>query len=608
VAATKQVSLGGGLFGCAAPGLRKAAICSAGLAALLFALYCVPAILNRPLTETPEARIAVVAREMLQSGDWVVPTLGGERRSFKPPLPYWLAAGTARLLSGGDRPDQVTLVRAVLIPAALCAALAVFVVAIYGSALLGRTAGLLGGMVLGLSYLVLRYAQLGYADAALIPASAVMLCGACSLVCSPRPPLVSALALGLGLGMGILVKEPVPLLVLGGPLAVEVLARRSWSTRKVLLFILAMAVAALVALPWFAALAQRSPGGWLGLMTERQGMWQAGHEQSDRWVYYLYRLAGGMAPWTPLLLCAWAAYLLSLRRERRASAVTAVAAEPGKGDASQAAALRFLALAFGLGFLAFYLSPKQQEHYLLPVLPPLALVAGQLLSRFHNPGGHKEEWLAWSQVAIGALGAVALASVPLWGAKAGALSEVGWRISLPAGGVFLVLHLYLARQWVEGRPLRAAGALAAAALVGALAWSVHWTMASRQTVGLYVEAPRLKAELSYLGAQVRIYAVGLPVPLVTFYLEQPVRTLGDLAREDAGQAGPGGPRRALVLKRRSLAGKLGACLLRSGVLPWLATDLRQHLVVVLPPEIDWPQQARELLGLPPAREGAQGER
>src|SRR5262249_45484523 len=53
--------------------------------------------LGYPLLEPDEGRYAEIARKMLVSGDWVVPTLN--RRPFfdKPPLFYWLVAGSFSL-------------------------------------------------------------------------------------------------------------------------------------------------------------------------------------------------------------------------------------------------------------------------------------------------------------------------------------------------------------------------------------------------------------------------------------------------------------------------------------------------------------------------------
>ena len=48
-----------------------------------------------------ERRVAAVAREMIRSGDYLVPRLGGYPRFEKPPLMYWAVAESSRLFGGG---------------------------------------------------------------------------------------------------------------------------------------------------------------------------------------------------------------------------------------------------------------------------------------------------------------------------------------------------------------------------------------------------------------------------------------------------------------------------------------------------------------------------
>src|SRR5688500_9488746 len=50
------------------------------------------------LWDRDEPRYAQCAREMLQTGDWVVPRLYGEPRTAKPPLIYWLQATAMKFL------------------------------------------------------------------------------------------------------------------------------------------------------------------------------------------------------------------------------------------------------------------------------------------------------------------------------------------------------------------------------------------------------------------------------------------------------------------------------------------------------------------------------
>jgi len=58
---------------------------------LFFVLYLVP-LQTRPLFIQDETRYAEVPREMITSGDWVVPKINGLRYFEKPVMGYWLTA------------------------------------------------------------------------------------------------------------------------------------------------------------------------------------------------------------------------------------------------------------------------------------------------------------------------------------------------------------------------------------------------------------------------------------------------------------------------------------------------------------------------------------
>ena len=561
-------------------------IVSAGvLAIIMLLLYLLPAFLGRPLTETAETRIAVVAREMIESKNYIVPTLGGVPRLYKPVLQYWPAAATTRLLAGDMPPDQQILSRGVEIPSALFSALTVFIVALYGSFIFGRAAGLIAGILLGLSPLLVSFAQMGYADTTLMFGCAGATCAAAWLVCSSNPGALAACAFGAGLGIAVLVKDPIPFLLLGGALVSECLLRRRWSTRKVLLFTLGFVVAAVVVAPWFIAISMQIPDALSTMLKERQHYFHAGHAQDDRWAYYLYKLAGGMLPWTPILIGAVVLYFTAMRkRNRETSDQPRVASEH----------LRFFTLVSGLGFAALYLQAKQQDHYLLPVMPALALVSGYILSRFKNPGLIPEENMAWLQLILG-MGVVALiGSAPLWSHQLGqpkisAILESfpwdGWSVSTILGIVLAGLFFFCARQWVEGRALVSIIALGVGTYIGLAGWSIYRTNQARNSA-LFMESNHLRSQLQGLGNEIKVYAAGRSQPILMFYLERPVKTLEDLSREPNINTEILAPQRVLIASRTDL---------RKLNLNALIPDGLERYVAVSSRDFDWPKELGPIL-------------
>src|ERR1700692_2814244 len=122
--------------------LRKSVML--GAAALFCTVLWFALLAQRPLFDPDEGRYAEIPREMLASGDWVIPHLNGVAYLEKPPLQYWATAVALQVFGHNEFAARLYT--------ALCAfgTLAVVGLAarrLWGSAAAYRTAAVLSGTV-----------------------------------------------------------------------------------------------------------------------------------------------------------------------------------------------------------------------------------------------------------------------------------------------------------------------------------------------------------------------------------------------------------------------------------------------------------------------------
>lgn len=111
------------------------------------------------LAEPDEPRYAEIPREMLATGDWVVPRLNGVPYFEKPPLLYWANAGSMALL--GETPFAARL-------ATRLAGLGTMLLVLFGvGRLWGRRVGLLAAALFLLSPLPFTFSRLNLTDGVL---------------------------------------------------------------------------------------------------------------------------------------------------------------------------------------------------------------------------------------------------------------------------------------------------------------------------------------------------------------------------------------------------------------------------------------------------------
>jgi hypothetical protein len=443
---------------------RRHLFAACGPALLALVLYLLPATHNPLVLFDADYVVTKAASRMKATGNYAPATLDTA------PLPCWTVALLGRALAEPSAAAGRIPPLAQKLAGALASTLAVFIAAFYGCLVFGRKAGLLSALILAASFLTARQAWHGITGPFLLLACTVAFSSAAWLVCTPQPGVLAALGLGVGLAAAALNRNYLPLLI-ALPILFEALLRHRFNASKVLLFIFALLVAALLLSPWYVMLS--GPGFYAGLAARMQSSFAGGFPAAaGHWPYFMLRLAAGLLPWTPVLFFVC---LFNIFRAPKRPA----AAEEGAFAAEN---LRFLGVAFGLMFLSLYVFPKHDERPLMLLWALLCWLAGYLFNCFRNAGGVPEERLGWSQVALGAVGAAALWLLPWWPAaslkhlplgvvalRAGLLAY-GWPVPIALGLLFLIFHLYLARQCTEGRPLRAGTALALAASACAMAW------------------------------------------------------------------------------------------------------------------------------------------
>jgi 4-amino-4-deoxy-L-arabinose transferase-like glycosyltransferase len=297
-----------------------------------------------------EARYAQGAREMLESGNWLVPTVGKRARLQKPPMLYWsMAAAMAAFGSEREWPARLPSVLASLAVAVCLADL--------GARRFGRTFGLLAGLAQVSSVYVLVSGQLADPDMLLAATVTLGMWSFTRILFDDGGARRRrfTFAFWAAAGTAFLVKGPIgPILFVPAVLLFSLAARRGDAVR--LLFDpLALASFALLVLAWPLAAYLSHPGILDAWREENLARFRGELGRSSP-LFYLYTAPWMALPWAPFA----AAGAVSLWKQRPRDPVWG---------------FLFAWLCVDLAILS--LSAGKHDRYLVPVLPPLALFAAR---------------------------------------------------------------------------------------------------------------------------------------------------------------------------------------------------------------------------------------
>ncbi len=419
------------------------------------------------LWDRDEPRNAGCAAEMLAAGDWVVPRFNDQLRFQKPVLTYWLMMSAYQVFG-------VTEFAARFWSAALGVGTCLLTWRI-GSLLLGRRAGLFGGLILPGSTLFVLASRAATPDAPLIFCWTAALwvfiessngqwgASADETVPANRswfPRRLAVVATFYGfIGLGALAKGLAgvvpPLAIVGLFLMFQVNGdRRWWAVFHPLVFLRALAsmrplfgllVVLAIAGPWYWAVAAATDGEFLKLFFLREHLGRAtqtfeGH--SGGWWFYPLALLAGLFPWSVFAVPVILETGFARGHERRPGVTLLVC---------------WIAVTLGL----FSLASTKLPSYITPCLPAAAILTGHAVSLWSR--GLNRIGAGWYRVAVWVLmasGAGLAVGVALVGQKLGANPVL---LSLPAVALVAGAAIALWTRREPGRHARLTSAMIAAA-------------------------------------------------------------------------------------------------------------------------------------------------
>ena len=329
-----------------------------------------------------EPRYAWIARAMAESGDWVTPRLYGQPWFEKPVLYYWAAA--AGFLA--HLPSEW----AARLPSAFAALAAAMAIGWLGWKHYGTDGAWQGPSLLAPLLFSTSVAAIGFARAAtpdmLFSASISLAMASAATVLrhggvlraagdsssagrrgSAWPPVL----FGAFLGLAVLAKGPAAILLAGGAMTVWILATKQWRVPLRLAQPSAIAAFCIVALPWYIVCARRNPD-FLRIFIFQHNferyLTPAFHHPQPFWFFGPVILVA-LLPWTVFL---WPAAREGIRLWRLKSWNDS----PGFFFACWAA--------FPVLFFSF--SQSKLPGYILPAIPPLALLCSAGASRAFGGG------------------------------------------------------------------------------------------------------------------------------------------------------------------------------------------------------------------------------
>ena len=351
------------------------------------------------LTDRDEGSNAEAAREMLEAGDWISPTLNYEPRFAKPAFTYWLISGSYSLFGVNEF--------AARFPSALSGLLVLLVQYAFVYRWLGAPLAFFSSIMLLLNLEFLAINRMVITDPELVVFTT--LAGYSfwhALNESSNSSRWWFICFYVAMGFGMLVKGPVGIIIpLVGVIPYLTLTRQWKKFWQKGFPVLGPIIVLLVAAPWYIAMIQiHSEAYWAAAQANTTGRFMNPMEgHGGTLLFYVPILLLGFFPWSAFLpsilyqsLKQWKAYW------------------KGKEFPTREANLEFFLCLWVVGLLIFFtFSATRLPHYIYPLFPAAAIVVSVWWKRFQSmvspPDWRSSRWLL---LGIGYLLGIAIIVAP----------------------------------------------------------------------------------------------------------------------------------------------------------------------------------------------------
>ncbi len=462
---------------------------SACLLTVLIAMFYLYMDTHATLWDRDEPRFCRATAEMIESGNYLVPTFNGKLRPDKPILIYWLMSVPMRLFG----PTEL----ACRLPGAMGTALTCLLTFFIGQRLFTPKVGLWAMLILCTSLMLLYMGTAATADAVLLPLLVAQMAVFVAYGQSSKR-YWGVLLMGLTMGGALLAKGPVglfPFLALG---VTCWLARKqplwTWRVRELLL---AMVIGTILFLAWAIPANQATHGEFL-----RMGI---GHHVLKRSAQPLEHHGGrfliSLPYYIPVVVLGFFPWILFFPRAFRAT----------WKDTLSSPGFRSLFIGWVLPLLlVMTLVATKLPHYILFMWPALALAVAAHLKQAPQP--NEAQWGFWLYFTQGLLGSITLISVPWF------LGIPGLGLSLSACGLVLLAEVFILTQaYRKKQTARQAGVLVGYSILFMLIF-VTAVLPCIESIKITPTIVRLIK--AHQGDGLSIATYGYAEPSLNFYLGQ----------------------------------------------------------------------------------------